>query len=213
MIREYSYNNDGNLFLSPHFQVYEFRSYDDFNNYLTTDKILIDLKNIEYLEQIFEKLQCSKIIITSGYRSDDFDVRIGGFLGYHSKGQAVDFVCYDVNGLIIESKYVCTVCEDLGILGIGYGKHYTHIDTRDWKSFFNEENGECNINSWYDYFGIPRPTKDLFFYYTIEPEDCLSLIGEKFGKDWYRIYQDNIDIIGNNPDLIIEGQVIKIYND
>lgn len=143
--------------MSPHFQVWEFQSYDDEQGYLTTDEILLDTTNIDWLERIFENFNCSKIIITSGYRSEDFDIRIGGFAGYHSKGQAVDFMCYDQNGQVIESRHICCFCETIGVLGIGYGGNYTHIDTRDWKSFFDETNGTNNINSWYDYFGIERP--------------------------------------------------------
>lgn len=211
MIREYSYKIDGATFLSPHFQVQEFKSYDDNNQILTTDKILIDLKNIDYLEEIFNRLNCKYIIVTSGYRDDDFDLRLGGFLGYHSKGQAVDFMCYDENENLIDSKFVCKIAEDLGILGIGYGANYTHIDTRDYKSYFNEVNGDVNINSWYDYFGFEREKKESYFDYIVKENDCLTMIAQNFGKDWNRIYQDNRDLIGDNPDLIHPGQVLKIY--
>lgn len=212
MIREYSYNNDGQVFLSPHFQVWEFRSFDDENNYLTSDKILIDLKLIDILENVYNNFNANYITVTSGYRSDDFDLRLGGFLGYHSKGMAVDFIVVNKDG-IVNSKDVCCYLEDLGILAIGYGNTYTHIDTRDWKSFFDETNGNVNIDSWYNYFNIQKPTQEKYFYYTVEEDDCLSVIGDRFNKDWFRIYQDNKDIIGDNPDLIIPGQVLKIYND
>ena len=164
MIKQYSYASDGQTFLNPHFQVGEFRSYDDSLGYLTTDVILIDDKLPSILENIFNALNCSSIYITSGYRSEDFDIRIGGFAGYHSKGQAVDIMCYGQDGNLISSVDVCITAENLGVLGIGYGGNYTHIDTRDWKSFFDETNGAVNINSWYDYFGIPRPTTGIITY-------------------------------------------------
>lgn len=157
MIVRYSKERDGGVTLSSHFQVWEFQSYDEQLGVLTTDEILLDTTNVDWLERIFENFNCSKIIITSGYRSEDFDIRIGGFAGYHSKGQAVDFMCYDQNGQVIESSHICCHCELMGVLGIGYGGNYTHIDTRDWKSFFNEVNGEVNINSWFDYFHYDRP--------------------------------------------------------
>lgn len=157
MVIHYSKEKDGGLQLSEHFQVWEFQSYDEQLGYLTTDDIYLDDLNIKYLEDIFGAFNCSKIVITSGYRSEDFDIRIGGFAGYHSKGQAVDFMCYDQNGNVIESSHICCHCELMGVLGIGYGGNYTHIDTRDWKSFFNEVNGEVNINSWFDYFHYDRP--------------------------------------------------------
>lgn len=160
MVVTFSKEQNGGDFVSPHFQVWEFQSYDDELGYLTTDTILIDDLNVKYLEDIYNHFNCSKIVITSGYRSEDFDIRIGGFAGYHSKGQAVDFMCYDIDGNVIESSYICCYAENIGILGIGYGGNYTHIDTRDWKSFFNETNGEVNIDSWYKYFGYEVP-KDV----------------------------------------------------
>lgn len=164
MIRQYSYANDGQKYLSPHFQAGEFRSYDDELGYLTTDVILIDDNLIPILENLYQTLNCSSIIITSGYRSEDFDIRIGGFAGYHSKGQAVDIICYNQDNQIIPSTNVCITAQNLGVLGIGYGGTYTHIDTRDWKSFFDETNNAVNINDWYDYFGIPRPVTNYLNY-------------------------------------------------
>lgn len=157
MVIHYSKEKDGGLQLSEHFQVWEFQSYDETLGYLTTDDIYLDDLNVKYLEDIYQAFNCSKIVITSGYRSEDFDVRIGGFAGYHSKGQAVDFMCYDQNGQVIEASHICCHCELMGVLGIGYGGNYTHMDTRDWKSFFNEVTGENNINSWFDYFHYDRP--------------------------------------------------------
>ena len=157
MIKKYSCEKDGQVYINKHFQIWEFRSFDDTQGVLTTDDIIIDDNLVENLERLYETLNCSKIIITSGYRSEDFDIRLGGFAGYHSKGQATDIICYDIDGNVIDSKNVCVTAENLGILGIGYGASYTHIDTRDWKSFFDETNGAVNINSWYDYFGIARP--------------------------------------------------------
>ena len=156
MVREYSYEKDGNKFLTPHFQVWEFRSFSDDENRLTTDKILIDDNLPNILEKIFEKLNCSIIRISSGYRSDDFDEVIGGFLGYHSKGMAADIMCYDKDNNLIDSKQVCIEAEDLGVLGIGYGYNYCHIDTRESKSYFDETNGVTGINSFYDYFGLKK---------------------------------------------------------
>ena len=167
MINTYSYKKDKDIFLTPHFQVWEFRSYWDEQARLTTDKILIDDRLPNLLEKIFEKLNCSTIKITSGYRSDDFDRAIGGFLGYHSKGMAVDIMCYDKDNKLISSKDVCLACEDLKILGIGYGSNYTHLDTRDVKSYFDETNGKTGINSFYDYFNIKKKEENNNYVYKI----------------------------------------------
>lgn len=225
MIKKYSYNNDKDTFLTPHFQVGEFRSYSDDWGRLTTDDILIDENLPIILEKIFEALNCSLIHVTSGYRSNDFDEAIGGFLGYHSKGQAADIICYAQDGSVIDPKNVCITAENLGILGIGYGGSYTHIDTRDWKSFFDETNGAVNIASWYDYFGIARPvaptpepkpepvhepTPDVNENtYTVAEGDCLSVIGERLGLNWQEIAQINGIC---EPYIIYPGQVLKLPN-
>lgn len=220
MIKKYSYNNDKDTFLTPHFQVGEFRSYSDDWGKLTTDDILIDDNLPIILEKIFEALDCSSIIITSGYRSNDFDMYLGGFLGYHSKGQAADIICYAQDGSVIDSQTVCITAENLGILGIGYGNGYTHIDTRDWKSFFDETNGAVNITSWYDYFCIarpvvpqPEPTPQEPISnentYTVAEGDCLSIIGERLGLNWQEIAQINGIC---EPYTIYPGQVLKLSN-
>ena len=51
-------------------------------------------------------------------------------------------------------------------------------------------------------------------YYTVQPGDCLWLIGEHFwgdGRLWKRIYQENRDAIGDDPRLIFPG--MELYLD
>lgn len=202
MIKQYSYANDWQNYLSEHFQVGEFRSFDDEHGYLTTDVILIDDALIPMLENIYQALNCSSIIITSGYRSEDFDIRIGGFAGYHSKGQAVDIMCYNQQNEVISSVDVCITAQNLGVLGIGYGENYTHLDTRDWKSFFDETNGAVNIDDWYDYFGIPKPyvpTSD------VNVEYCVKTLN--YG--WLPIVKNLEDYAGYNGDSIT-GVAIRV---
>lgn len=47
--------------------------------------------------------------------------------------------------------------------------------------------------------------------YTVQSGDTLSGIASKFGiKDWHTLYNNNVDVIGKNPNLIRPGQVLKI---
>jgi len=46
--------------------------------------------------------------------------------------------------------------------------------------------------------------------YTIVPGDSLTKIGKKTGKNWKEIWDLNRDKIGNKPDYIQAGWVIKI---
>lgn len=55
----------------------------------------------------------------------------------------------------------------------------------------------------------PKPDQEPV-QYTVKSGDTLSEIGQKFGVDWHQIYQDNIDVVGSNPNLIKPGQVLQI---
>lgn len=49
-------------------------------------------------------------------------------------------------------------------------------------------------------------------YYLVRPGDNLTLIAQKVcgNENWQKIYDQNKHIIGNNPNLIFPGQVLKI---
>jgi len=72
-IVRYSYSEDKDKKLTEHFSVWEFRSYNETTNTLTTDTILIDENLPKVLEELYQ--YCDKkygglkeIRITSGYR-------------------------------------------------------------------------------------------------------------------------------------------------
>ena len=105
------------------------------------------------MENIFSKLNASKCIISSGYRSPDYDIEIGGFLGKHSEGLAADCVYYDKNGNLIPSEIVICVAFDLNELkGIAkVDKYYVHLDNRESGNYRGDETVNnnlmyCNLN-------------------------------------------------------------------
>jgi len=163
-VKTYSKSRDGAVKLSPHFQVREFASPD-------SDTIKIDTNLVDILERLFDYLGCSKIIITSGYRTAAYDKKVGGNgSGYHVKGQAADINCwYKVNGR--EERYhggvICCALQELGwTRGIGWiAGNAVHVDTRTTRYWFDEQNGNRSIGSdWYAYMAakgrrIPRPVK------------------------------------------------------
>ena len=123
-------------------------------------KIYIDEQLVNKLEHIFNKLNASKCIISSGYRCTTYDIKIGGFAGYHSKGLAADCIFYDKNGKIIPSKIVICVAYDLGELkGIAkINNNYTHLDNRASGYYRGDEtvsNNSCWTNP-YSYFGVSK---------------------------------------------------------
>ena len=130
----------------------------------------IQAKLISYLEQIFAYLNCSKIIVSSGYRCPSHDKAVcGSGAGRHAMGMAADICCYGQDGKPIASKYVACAAEDLGINGIGLNcggnAVYTHIDSRSASAkWWGDESikGKPSIQrvngstSFYAYCGVPK---------------------------------------------------------
>lgn len=168
----YSYKKDGATFLSPHFQVKEFASIGGSTVY--SDNILISGELINMLEKLFNKLNCTSIVINSGYRTAKHDKAVGGSgSGQHVLGKAADIVCRNKNG-IINSKIVCCVAADLGFGGVAnISTKYqaVHVDVRTGSKYYGDEiRGTSSIwkynSNWtdfYTYFGL---TKDEINKYT-----------------------------------------------
>lgn len=172
MINKYSYFYNADLKVSEHFQVKEFASKK--NGILYSDTILIDSLLVDMLEQLFKALECSKIIITSGYRTSNHDKSVGGTgTGKHVEGMAADIICYDKAGKIINSKYVCCAAQDLGIKGIAkISANATHIDTRTIR-YYGDETVSLNTvtNDFYEYFGIKKINKEV--------EEAINVLAKK----------------------------------
>ena len=152
-----SYNFDDNTQLSPHFNVQEFRCKCSQHH-----EILIAEELVDKLEQLYTKLDCSKIIITSGMRCPSYDISIGGNGGgQHPLGKAADVVCYNQNGERISSKMVCCTAQDLGFGGIAnIDTSYTatHLDVRTSNIWYGNEviNYHTVTDDFYKYYGISR---------------------------------------------------------
>lgn len=161
-VRTYSYAKDGSKFISPHFQIGEFKSYCDDWGKLTTDTIKIDDNLPIMLEKLYNyldnKFGIGYIYITSGYRSYDFEMYLAGFTGMHYEGKATDIMCYDRNGGLIPGTEVACAAQTVGFNGIGYIGNGVHVDVRDWQSWFDESKGCAGVNDFYDYFGIAKPS-------------------------------------------------------
>ena len=156
-------NAAGNVKLSDHFKVKEFMSKSGSKIY--SDEVKVHNKLIEILEALYAKLDCSAIIVTSGYRTSAHDLAVGGDgKGQHTLGRAADIVCYDKNNKIIDARKVCCTLEDFGnVYGIGYiSNSAVHVDTRaaSKKWWGDETKSGCpNIsklgyNSFHKYFNI-----------------------------------------------------------
>lgn len=142
--------------ISKHFNVQEFKC-----KCGKQHDILINLYLVYMLEKIMDTMECSMTVINSGYRCPDYDKKIGGFVGQHGIGNAVDAVFYDQKKKVINTKLISCVAQDLGLGGIAnINKTYTaiHLDARTsnvWKGNEIVSNGTVT-DDFYKYYGLTK---------------------------------------------------------
>ena len=137
---------------------------------------------VDKLEALYTALNCSKIIVTSGYRCPDHDKAVGGTSsGQHTKGTAADVCCYGQDGQPISSKTVCCKAQDLGFGGIANitaAYQYTHLDVRTGYRWLGDEvNGNSTVTEdFYKYFGIKKATETTSILKGIDVSYCQNKI-------------------------------------
>ena len=168
-----TYQFDDKTQLSAHFNVQEFKCQCG-----KSHDILIDSGLIDKLERLYTALNCSKIIVTSGYRCPEHDKAVGGTSsGQHTKGTAADVCCYGQDGQPISSKVVCCKAQDLGFGGIANitaAYQYTHLDVRTGYRWLGDEvkgNGTVT-EDFYKYFGIKKTAETTSILKGIDVSYC-----------------------------------------
>ena len=152
-----TYKFDDQTQLSPHFNAREFRC-----SCGKSHKTLLASELVDKLEALYTALNCSKIIVTSGYRCPEYDKAVGSTSsGQHIKGTAADVCCYGQDGQPISSKTVCCKAQDLGFGGIANitsSYQYTHLDVRtEYRWLGDETKGNGTVtDDFYKYFGIAK---------------------------------------------------------
>lgn len=137
-------------------------------------KIYIEEKLVNNMEKLFERLNASKCIISSGYRCSKHDKAVGGSgTGQHTKGYASDCIYYDKNNKIIPSKIVICVAYDLDLFrGIAkIDDNYTHLDIRTSGYYKGDET--VNFNSVWT---------NPYTYFKVSKEDVTKYTGEAVKK-------------------------------
>ena len=174
-VNHYDYND--NTQLSLHFNVREFRC-----SCGKSHETLLASELVDKLEALYTALNCSKIIVTSGYRCPDHDKAVGGTSsGQHTKGTAADVCCYGQDGQPISSKTVCCKAQDLGFGGIANitaAYQYTHLDVRTGYRWLGDEvNGNSTVTEdFYKYFGIKKATETTSILKGIDVSYCQNKI-------------------------------------
>ena len=154
--KHYAYNDKTQL--SKHFNVQEFKC-----KCGKQHDIVINTRLVAGLEKLFEKFNCSMIIVNSGYRCPEYDIKMNGFAGKHSVGDAADVVFYDKNKAVISTKKISCAAQDMeGIFGgiANTNKTYTeiHLDVRQGHRWLGNEIVSNNTvtNDFYSYYGLSK---------------------------------------------------------
>ena len=159
-----TYKFSDNTQLTTHFNVGEFRC-----KCGESHDTLLDTELVNKLEKLYAALNCSKIIVNSGYRCSAHDKNVGGNgSGMHTKGQAADIVCYDKDDRKISSKIVSCAAQDVGFGGIAnIDSTYTavHVDTRTVKWYGDEVRGT----------NYSIPSGDFYKHYGLTKNDVYSV--------------------------------------
>lgn len=139
--------------ISDHFNGWEFKCPHCGN-------IKIDERLVDKVEHIFNKLNASKCIVSSGYRCTNYDIKENGFAGRHSEGLAMDCCFYDKSNKLIPAKIVVCVAFDLHELnGIALiDNYYVHLDNRQGSTYHGDER-KGNSSYWdnpYTYFNVSK---------------------------------------------------------
>ena len=146
--------------LTTHFAVNEFQCKCGKGHDFQLDTDLVDK-----LEKLFEKLECSSIVISSGFRCKEHDISVGGSgTGQHTLGKAADFCCFDAEKKPIVTYKVCCAAQDIGFRGIArINDAWTHCDVRSGGKWYGDEtkgNGSVT-DDFYKYFGMQKEAKPM----------------------------------------------------
>ena len=118
-VQVYSLKEHGDIQLSEHLKVREFACKDG------SDKILIDDALVDVLQAIRDEIN-KPINITSGYRNEAYNKKIGGASqSQHLYGKAADITARGV-----EPIEIARIADRMCIGGVGRYNNFTHVDTR-----------------------------------------------------------------------------------
>ncbi len=178
MIKTYPF--DDKTQLSAHFNVSEFRCKCGREHDFQIDDDLITK-----LETLYAALNCSKIIVTSGFRCAAHDKAVkGSGTGQHTLGKAVDICCYGQDGQPISSKTVCCKAQDTGFTGIANitaAYIYTHVDVRSGGKWYGDE-----------VHGNSTVTDDFYKYFGGEDMKGIDVSAHNGTIDWQKVRADGI---------------------
>lgn len=117
--------------LSEHFHLDEFVRPEDGP---VPPMVLANLKKLAArLEEVRKHLGHKRIHVTSGYRTPAHNQAVGGAQkSKHLTGEAADVIVEDMTARQVQQQL-----ETFWTGGMGYGRHFTHLDIRPYKARWN----------------------------------------------------------------------------
>lgn len=139
-IKSYSLRENGDIPLTKHFKIREFRCRDG------SDLIKIDTDFVQDKLQRIRDWAGAPVILNSAYRTEAYNQKVGGAAhSYHVLGRAFDI---RVQGEAKSLDEICRYAESIGVLGIiRYPNHgFVHIDSRTTK-YFSKDSGKSSCST------------------------------------------------------------------
>ena len=152
-----SYKPTDSTLLTEHFRSSEFRC-----KCGGTHETLISDDLVQKLERLRKSLNCSRIVVNSGYRCPSHDKAVGGTGGgQHTKGTAADIVCYGADGKVISSKIVTCAAQDIGFSGIAnidgtYTATHVDVASRTWRGDETVTTSADVTKDFYSHWGLSK---------------------------------------------------------
>ncbi|MCQ2978248.1 MAG: D-Ala-D-Ala carboxypeptidase family metallohydrolase [Clostridia bacterium] len=126
-VKVYYVSKSGEEKLSTNFKVKEFQCHDK------TDKVLIDTNLVSLLQSVRTHFG-KPVIITSAYRTSEYNASIGGSSkSNHVKGMAADIQIAGISPVIVGMYLESLNAGGIGLYAYGAYTGFNHVDTRSIK--------------------------------------------------------------------------------
>lgn len=203
----YDLQRHGEVQLTKHLKVKEFRSYSSGKKKLYSNEVIIHLGLPEALEKLMTYLGADRITIVNGYRCPEHNDAVGGSKkSTHLFGLAADVKLFK-DGKVISGKDICLAAEKLGFAGIGYMRNNSvHLDvspSRIWRGDeTKKENGA--------YYSLTKHRLTFEKYFkTSTPKPAAQTVAKK-SEDSYMV--EDRTILFDGKDLDVSAVNIKGEN-
>lgn len=202
----YDLNRHGEVQLTKHLKVKEFRSYSSSKKKLYSNDVIVYTGLPEALEKLKSYLGADRITIVNGYRCPEHNDAVGGSKkSTHLLGLAADVKLYKNNKAIL-GKDICLVAEKLGFAGIGYMRNNSvHLDVSPIRIWRGDETKKENGT----YYSLTKHKLTFEKYFKTSTPKPAAQTADKKSEDAYMVEDRTILFDGRDLDVAavnIEGE-------